>query len=346
MVARSQEDDGGLPLRNAWELEQRCGEQAWLIEGLWAANGAGLLGAEPKCMKSWLALDMAVSVATGEPCLRKFRVPEAGPVLYFPAEDAEHTVRARVESIAATIGLTIEQVPLTFVAVSELRLDTDKGRDLLRRCAEHVRPKLLVVDPFVRVTQADENSASGVGEVLQFLRTLQRELSTAVLLVHHNKKGGANVRPGQALRGSGDLHAFGDCNLFLARDGDSVLLTAEHRASPGFENLELQLKGEGDQLALHALDFRLESAQPTAPRTRARAVQTPKRKKRDVPAEVRKLIAQAQGPLNQRHIREQLGCRMEAVNTALRSLQEQGAVVRVADGYRSIDESAVESNQD
>ena len=123
------------------------------------------------------------------------------------------------------------------MTVPQLLLDSEEGQDLLRRCVDHVGPKLLVIDPFVRVTMSDENSASGVGAVLQFLRGVQREFGAAVLLVHHMRKGGGNMRPGQALRGSGDLHAFGDSNLYLASSDGSVFLTAEQRGAEGFESL-------------------------------------------------------------------------------------------------------------
>ena len=321
------------------ELEERGAERAWLIEGLWSSQGAGLLGAEPKCCKSWLALQMSVSVATGEPCLGRFAVPEPGPVLFFAAEDAEHQVRARVASIAATVGHPLETLNVTFLSVPELRLDTDEGRDLLRRCTEQVRPKLIVVDPFVRVTQADENSASGVGEVLQFLRTLQREFQTAVLLVHHMRKGGANMRPGQALRGSGDLHAFGDSNLYLARDGNTVLLTAEHRGAEGFEQLELELRAEGEKLALHALDFRAEdepverSSSRSTQRQPKTAPAKSRRAKRDIAGEVLAALQRADGPASQRQLRDEIGCRMEAVTAALRELAAAGRVTRAAQGY-------------
>ena len=179
-----------------------------------------------------------------------------------------------------------------------------------------------MVDPFVRVTQADENSTSGVREVLQFLRLLQREFDTAVLLVHHMKKGGGNMRPGQALRGSGDLHAFGDSNLFLARADGRILLTAEHRGAEGFENLEVELRVDDDAIALHALDFVSddEVGEVTRPARRRSGGSsssrraTGGRKPRDVASEVRALLATAPAPLSQRDIREALRRRMVAVN--------------------------------
>src|SRR5215831_4393958 len=91
-----------LPTTRAAQLApQQRDEQAWLIEGLWSAQAVGIIGGEPKCGKSFLALDLAVAVASGTPCLRHFPTPQCGRVLLFAAEDAAHIVRQRLEGIAA-----------------------------------------------------------------------------------------------------------------------------------------------------------------------------------------------------------------------------------------------------
>jgi hypothetical protein len=76
----------------------------WLVHGLWADQAVGIVGGEPKCCKSFLALDMAVAVASGTFCLRRYRPSRTGPVLLFAAEDALHVVRARLNVSA---GLTV-----------------------------------------------------------------------------------------------------------------------------------------------------------------------------------------------------------------------------------------------
>ena len=52
-----------LPVCRANELEIQPLEKLWLIESLWARGAVGIIGGAPKCCKSWLALDMALSVA-------------------------------------------------------------------------------------------------------------------------------------------------------------------------------------------------------------------------------------------------------------------------------------------
>ena len=90
-----------LPVEPAYRLAERAEEQRWLVTGLWSEQAVGIVGGEPKCCKSFLALDLAVAVAAGVPCLRRFAVPHAGRVLLFAAEDALHIVRRRLEGIAA-----------------------------------------------------------------------------------------------------------------------------------------------------------------------------------------------------------------------------------------------------
>ena len=61
-----------LATRLAHQLTPCPEERRWLIEGLWADQAVGIVGGEPKCCKSFLALDIAVAVASGVPCLRRF----------------------------------------------------------------------------------------------------------------------------------------------------------------------------------------------------------------------------------------------------------------------------------
>ena len=77
-----------LPVVHVGEIPSDEIAERWLVEQLWCASSVGVIGGAPKCAKTWLGLDMALSVATGTPCLGKYAVPEPGPVLVYLAEDA------------------------------------------------------------------------------------------------------------------------------------------------------------------------------------------------------------------------------------------------------------------
>jgi RecA-family ATPase len=93
-----------LPVAPAYTLAERAEEQRWLVDGLWSEEAVGIIGGEPKCCKSFLALDLAVSIAAGTPCLRRFAVQRPGCVLLYAAEDALHIVRRRLDGICAAAG--------------------------------------------------------------------------------------------------------------------------------------------------------------------------------------------------------------------------------------------------
>ena len=85
----------------------------------------------------------------------------------------------------------------------------------------------------MRLHGIDENHAGEVAELLAYFRSLQRQLDLSVLLVHHTRKNAAGgAAAGQGLRGSGDIHAFGDSNLYLRRSREHLVLSSEHRAAP------------------------------------------------------------------------------------------------------------------
>ena len=86
----------------------------------------------------------------------------------------------------------------------------------------------------MRLHGIDENNAGEVAELLAYFRSLQRQLDLSVLLVHHTRKNAAGgVAAGQGLRGSGDIHAFGDSNLYLRRTREHLVLSSEHRGCAG-----------------------------------------------------------------------------------------------------------------
>jgi AAA domain len=240
-----------LPVMRVGEISSACGTERWLVDELWGAHSVGVIGGAPKCAKTWLGLDMALSVATGTACLGKYAVPEPGPVLVYLAEDALPTVRERIEGMARHRGLDLGSVEVHVITASVLRLDRGADRARLWETTRRLRPRLLLLDPLVRLHGIDENSAGEVAELLAYFRSLQREFDLSVVLVHHTRKNAAGgAAAGQGLRGSGDIHAFGDSNLYLRRTREHLVLSSEHRAAAASAPVSLELV-TSDALTTH-----------------------------------------------------------------------------------------------
>ncbi|MGA2191440.1 MAG: AAA family ATPase, partial [Steroidobacteraceae bacterium] len=163
-----------LPVAPAFALPARPQEQRWLVTDLWSTDAVGIVGGEPKCCKSFLALDLAVAVASGQPCLRRFSVPKPARVLLYAAEDALHIVRSRLEGICAAAGIGLRDLNVHVITAPTLRLDLSADRDRLERTIADLAPGLLVLDPFVRLHRIDENASGEVAPLLAYLRELQR----------------------------------------------------------------------------------------------------------------------------------------------------------------------------
>jgi hypothetical protein len=231
-----------LPVVRVDQLPREETASRWLVEQLWGDSSVGVIGGAPKCSKTWLGLDLALSVATGTACLGRYAVPRPGPVLIYLAEDALAVVRERVEGMARHRGLELAGVEIHVITAPTLRLDRQPHRQRLLETAQRLRPRLLLLDPLVRLHGVDENNAGEVAELLAYFRLLQRQLDLSVILVHHTRKNAAGgVAAGQGLRGSSDIHAFGDSNLYLRRVRERLVLLSEHRAAPAAAPVTLEL---------------------------------------------------------------------------------------------------------
>src|SRR5499433_1252077 len=311
-----------LPVEPAWRLAEHAPELRWLVTHLWSQDAVGIVGGEPKCCKSFLALDLAVAVAAGAPCLRRFEVPNPGRVLLYAAEDAPDIVRRRLEGIATAAGVSLRDLDIQVITAPSLRLDLAADRVSLQEAVARLQPKLLILDPFVRLHRIDENASGEVAPLLAYLRELQRSSALAVLVVHHAKKGAGNVRAGQALRGSSEFHAWGDSNLYLRRDGDTLTLAVEHRAAPALKPMKIELVEAGEALALQLV----ERSEPAVP----------------VPSSIDERImaalTAAASPIPFAELRSHCRVRTATLYERLAALTATGRIVKAGDsgGYRLV----------
>jgi RecA-family ATPase len=309
-----------LPVVRVGDLPHEDQAQRWLVEQLWGESSVGVIGGAPKCSKTWLGLDLALSVATGTACLGKYAVPRPGPALVYLAEDALPIVRERVAGMARHRGLELATVAIHVITAPTLQLDREPHRSRLLETARRLRPRLLLLDPLVRLHSIDENHAGEVAGLLAYFRSLQRQLDLSVVLVHHARKNAAaGVAAGQGLRGSSDLHAFGDSNLYLRRTKEHLVLSSEHRAAPAAPPVALQLVASDahrthleviaelhEQLRRSLQDQILDLLPPGIVLTRAK-------------------------------LRNTLGVKNERLGEALEGLERAGRLRRTAAGWRRLD---------
>jgi DNA-binding transcriptional ArsR family regulator len=220
--------DGGvnslaLPtLVSATELyEGKIAQLRVLFDGLlW--DGLTMFIARPKAGKSWLTLQLAISVAGGQP-VDGIKATECGPVLYLALEEPKARTMARLRKIApagewtANLHFIYDLLPLM-----------GGGAEQLAALIAKLRPRLVVVDTLTAVIKGGGKRESDVfrsqyAEVSR-LRKLAEELKTAIVVVHHERKG---ISDGaiESIAGTGGIAAAIDTVWALKRkpEGEATL---------------------------------------------------------------------------------------------------------------------------
>ena len=322
-IVAVQDDDGAsrLPVLRASALQSVAEQKPWLIERLWSAGAVGIVSGPPKALKTWTALEMAISVATGAPCLATFPVPRSGTVLLYAAEEPMPALHARLQALAQNRQMQLDDIDVRVIAVDSLRLDRQKDREKLTATVEFHRPMLLILDPLIRLHGLDENQSGPMAELLGYFRALQRSTGTAIAIVHHSRKNAAaSAAPGQSLRGSSDLYAFVDSLVSLDRRRDQVTLSAEHRSAPGLGPMPLELVPAAEPNQCPSLRLRVDLQEEAAqhPGLSDRILQH---------------MAEAASPITTDGLRSNLQVRKQRVVEALRGLLERRLIRRTENGY-------------
>jgi hypothetical protein len=324
--------DERLPVELAGALPSVPEERRWLIEGLWSTEAVGVIGGEPKTMKTTAALSMAVTVAAGVPCFGRFAAAQTGRVLLYAAEDPPHVVRQRLEGLCEHVGVDLNALDLHVITTPVLRLDVPDERQRLANTIAELGILLLILDPFCRLHRGiDENQSSEVAPLLAFLRELQRRYKVAVALCHHSRKGAGKQRGGQALRGSSEFHAWVDSGWYLKRiDDERLALAVEHRSAPSMSGVRLLVRREGDRLL--GLDA---NTSPTA--TSAGATPSPTTPVIASPADmVEAVLTTSATPLPLADLRRACGIRTAHVCEAVNALVGAGRVRKTPLGYEVV----------
>jgi hypothetical protein len=139
------------------------------------------------------------------------------------------------------------------------------------------------------------------------------------------RKGGS-AQAGQALRGSGDFHAWTDSALYLRTLRDRLVLSVEHRGAPAPDPIELRLASRSDGSQTH-LEIMPERTGPD---------QTPP----DAPIAERlfDLMTSTSRPLTRVDLRQRLRVNNQRLGHALADLDAAGLITRSQQGWIVVSE--------
>lgn len=187
--------------------------ESWLLDDLVPARGIGFIYGPPGSYKSFMAVDMAMSVATGQPW-HGYECEMPGAVVYIAAEGSRGLME-RVTAWRRKYG----QHGLIAIMAAPVMMDDAVMVQAFTECLERAREvmqapiRLVVVDTMARSFSGDENSAQEVGA---FVNACQRFSSDAddcfVMVVAHT---GKDITRG--IRGSSAIDGAADCHFLVTR---------------------------------------------------------------------------------------------------------------------------------
>lgn len=185
------------PPKRDWVIEDFL--PAKIVAAIIAAGGTG---------KSYLAMHIAVSVASGTSLFEEFEIKTPKKVVFISGEDDATELQRRLHKVAATItgqSKTLLDKNLSFMDLAdsfELFTERNKQGEISitenpSKICESITNKigddigLVIVDPISRFRGGEENLAADSTRFVQALQQIRDQLNTAVLCLHHvNKSAG------------------------------------------------------------------------------------------------------------------------------------------------------------
>lgn len=211
----------------------------WQIEGVLPAKGQGTVFGATGAGKTFVVLDVAMTIASGGGTWFGRNV-RGGTVVYVAAE-AAHSLRNRVRAYRRNHpGLD----PAFYVVPDAVQLMSPIDVGAIIAAVEAVAPAdiaLIVFDTWSKVTPgADENSRQDMGTALAGVDRICQRFDCGALLVHHT---GGNPERSDSPRGSSALLASVDWAwLVEVKDGNRSIRCRKMRDGEPFAPIGFKLR--------------------------------------------------------------------------------------------------------
>lgn len=177
----------------------------FIIDGL-LTQGLYVLAGAQKVRKSWMAMDICLSIATGVPVLGRGTIQ--GTALYLCLEDNYQRLQRRLFQMNAE---PIENLHFA-LAADKIGAGLEEQIEAFKK--EHDDLKIVVIDVMQMVRSNVESSYGADYAELIALKQLAYHLNICILLIHHMRKANDN-NPFNMMTGSTGISGATDGNFAL-----------------------------------------------------------------------------------------------------------------------------------
>jgi RecA-family ATPase len=298
-------------INNAADLQHEVFDpMRWIVPEI-LPEGLSMLAGKPKVGKSWLALDISTAVAIGGICLGK--QVEEGDVLLLALEDTKRRLQRRITKV---LGAYKQDWPKRMTYATNWPRLADGGIEFIRAWVKSVpKPRIVIVDVLERVrhrsNKAQTSQYSGDYDALMSLHAVASEFQLSVLVLHHQRKQGAE-----------DLMDTVSGTLGIGGAVDTMLVL-------GKEDEENFLYGRGRDLEEFTIAVKLDE--------HCRWQNLGALSERQVSDEREKIVEvmKHHRPMRLDEIAKAVGRSKESIKMLISRMRKDGDLVRVSDGvYR------------
>ena len=316
------------------------GGVSWAVEDWLPDASITFLVSPPESYKTWLLLDLAVSISANVPFLGRYRVLKPGPTMIIQQEDSHAGLTDRLALIVEqklneqTVlegeewqVPTMPDLPIYVHPSRMLRFDNERVLEELEKQIEAIRPRVVMIDPLYSTTSQVDNYMADLANQMMVLKTWRDRYGCSFVLAHHSKK---NLDPDSTARedswGSQFLNAFLEAGWQVRRNP---------RLAPNEVVVRRHSKVMGNQAPI-ALSFDISTVYPMRYRVTAKEYEPPQGTARSRPAQATLLDVIQEGPMSQADMCSRTGKNRSTVSRQVKQLEMAGMVERMPDGrYRA-----------
>lgn len=210
----------------------------FVVENL-ITQGLFILAGAPKIGKSWLALDICLSVAKGEPVLNAKTAQ--GTALYLCLEDSRIRIQNRLYEMTDE---PTEQLHFALIADT---IETGLEQQIENFILEHRNTKIIFIDTLqkIRSDSPDSTYATDYKE-LSVLKSVADKCSVAIVLVHHLRKT-KDADPFNMISGTTGISGCVDGSFVLSESKRGSRNATLYCVGRDIENHEIELKFDDEK---------------------------------------------------------------------------------------------------
>lgn len=248
LIAESITDEPERPNRSRFyplseEEQDNLPPPSWLLDGFLPADSVALLYGPPASYKSFVALDIALAVASG---IKTFgATAEPGDVVYLAGEGPRSISQKRRP--AWKLARDVDRaIPFHLIEGVPWLAKIEEVQEVVAQIKERgLNPKLVVIDTLARgMPGLNENDAKDAGWAIEMLDKLRRDLGCTVLVVHHGGKD-----EGRGARGSSAIPAGVDAAFEIKTSKDAKAVAVWCRKQKDADEPDRPWCFEGRELA-------------------------------------------------------------------------------------------------